>query len=219
MFRGYGELDEADLNKCYSLEDLEHSMKGYSLKPKEDTSRYEKMATWALDAFFTRKKTCWCWQGSARPRSSAPLQNSSHKRADKTVYDGISKTQVLLQIEVQSSPMRETVIKSIHGAADMLRLLRNNDVNFNKFYRFCISEVWWKKKCYEGNSHLEESAFQLSFKGFDHSFSNLDREACCWKPTSKGFKSTQPWQCQQWVYKSGHSNFLKNRARDSRHCN
>ena len=56
MFRGYGELDEADLNKCYSLEDLEHSMKGYSPKPKEDASRYEKMATWALDAFFTRKK-------------------------------------------------------------------------------------------------------------------------------------------------------------------
>lgn len=41
--------------------------------------------------------------------------------------------------------MRETVIKSIHGAADMLRLLCNNDMNFNKFYRFCISEVWWKK--------------------------------------------------------------------------
>ena len=41
--------------------------------------------------------------------------------------------------------MRETVIKSIHGDADMLRLLCNNDVNFNKFYRFCISEVWWKK--------------------------------------------------------------------------
>ena len=56
IFRGYGELDEADLNKCYSLEDLEHSMKGYSPKPKQDASRYEKMATWALDAFFTRKK-------------------------------------------------------------------------------------------------------------------------------------------------------------------
>ena len=60
------------------------------------------MGSWC---FLHQDKTCCCWQGSARPRSSASLQNSLHKRADRTVYDGISKTRVLLQIEVQSSPI------------------------------------------------------------------------------------------------------------------
>ena len=49
-----------------------------------------------------------------------------------TVYDSI---QVLLQVEVQSSPMQETVIKSIHDAADMLRLLRKSDVSLSFFKR------------------------------------------------------------------------------------
>ena len=43
---------------------------------------------------------------------------------------------MLLQVEVQSSSMRETVIRSVHGAADILRLLRNNDVNFKEFIVF-----------------------------------------------------------------------------------
>lgn len=65
-----------------------------------------------------------------------PLENSSRKRANVTVYD-VNKTQVLLQVEVQSSPMRECVMKSIYGAADILRLLQ-----FFGVYHFCISEVW-----------------------------------------------------------------------------
>lgn len=53
-----------------------------------------------------------------------------------TVWDGKNKTQAFLQVEVQSSPRRETVIKSIYGAADILHLLRNSDVNFKQFIVF-----------------------------------------------------------------------------------
>ena len=149
IFRGYGELDEADLNECYSLEDLVHGMKGNSPKPTQDASRYnEKMAAWALDAFFTNQKLKVHVVDEEVPGLGGlhPLQNSSPERADVTVYDGKNKTQVLLQVEVQSSSMRETVIKSIHGAADILRLLRNNDVNFKEFIVFAFPKCG-EKKC------------------------------------------------------------------------
>ena len=151
IFRGYGELDEADLTECYSLEDLVHGVKGNSPKPTQDASRYnEKMAKWALDAFFTNQKLkVHVVVDEEVPGLGGlhPLQNSSHElRADVTVYDGKNKAQVLLQVEVQSSSMRETVIKSIHGAADILRLLRNNDVNFKEFMVFAFPKCG-EKKC------------------------------------------------------------------------
>ena len=149
IFRGDGELDEADLNECYSLEDLVHGMKGNRPKPEQGDSRYnEKMAKWALDAFFTNQKLkVHVVDDEEVPGLSHlhPLQNSSRKRADVTVYDA-SKTQVLLLVEVQSSPMREAVIKSIHGAADILRLVRKNDVNFKEFIVFAFPK-WGEKKC------------------------------------------------------------------------
>ena len=152
IFRGYGKgLNKADLNECYSLEDLVHSMnsKGSSPKPEQGALRYnEKMAKWALDAFFTSEKLkvhVVVDEEVPGLRHLHPLQNSSQKRADVTVYD-VSRTQVLLQVEVQSSPMRETVIKSIHGAADILRFLRNSDVNFKEFIVFAFPK-WGEKKC------------------------------------------------------------------------
>ena len=150
IFRGDGELDEADLNECYSLEDLVHGMEGNHPKPEQGDSRYnEKMAKWALDAFFTNQKLkVHVVVDEEVPGLSHlhPLQNSSRRRADVAVYDDKTKTQVLLLVEVQSSPMRETVIKSIHGAADILRLVRNNDVNFKEFIVFAFPK-WGEKKC------------------------------------------------------------------------
>lgn len=67
-----------------------------------------------------------------------PLQNSPPKTADVTVWVGKNKTQVLLQVEVQSSPRRETVIKSVYGAADILHLLHNSDANFKQFMVFAF---------------------------------------------------------------------------------
>ena len=151
IFRGYGGLNKADLNECYSLEDLVHSMnsKGNSPKPEQGASRYnEKMAKWALDAFFTSKKLkvhVVVDEEVPGLRRLHPLQYSSQKTADTTVYD-VNRTQVLLQVEVQSSSMRETVIRSIHGAADILRLVRNNDVNFKEFIVFAFPK-WGEKKC------------------------------------------------------------------------
>ena len=57
------------------------------------------------------------------------LETASVKRADVNVYDS-NRTKLVLQIEVHSSPMRDTVCKAIYGAVDILRLLRYTDENF-----------------------------------------------------------------------------------------
>ena len=73
---------------------------------------------------------------SALPvRETAPV-----KRADVNAYielDGPKKPKKLaLQIEVHSSHMRNTVSKAIHGAADILRLLRYTDEAFDSITVF-----------------------------------------------------------------------------------
>ena len=57
------------------------------------------------------------------------LETASVKRADVNVYDS-NRTKLVLQIEVHSSPMRDTVCKAIYGAVDTLHLLRYTDENF-----------------------------------------------------------------------------------------
>ena len=63
------------------------------------------------------------------------LETAPVKRSDVNVYvelDGPKKPKKLaLQIEVHSSPIRNTVSKAIYGAADILRLLRYTDEAFN----------------------------------------------------------------------------------------
>ena len=62
-----------------------------------------------------------------------------------TVYNA-NKAKVLLQIEVQSSPMREAVFKAIYGAANLLRLFRNSSTNCKEFIVFAIPK-YQEKKC------------------------------------------------------------------------
>ena len=66
---------------------------------------------------------------SVQGMSALPvLETASLKRADVNVYDK-NRTKLVLQIEVHSSPIRDTVCKAIYGAADLLRLLRYTDEN------------------------------------------------------------------------------------------
>ena len=69
------------------------------------------------------------------------LITSSHKRADVNVYSSSAKTKLLLQVEVQSSPLRQAVTKAIHGAADMVRLLRHSDTYIASFTVFAFPKI------------------------------------------------------------------------------
>ena len=78
-------------------------------------------------------------------RDLFPTEYSSICRSDVTVYNA-NKAKVLLQIEVQSSPMREAVFKAIYGAANLLRLFRNSSTNCKEFIVFAIPK-YQEKKC------------------------------------------------------------------------
>ena len=51
------------------------------------------------------------------------------------------QTKLLLQVEINSSPMRQTVNKAIRGAADLLRFLRNTAKAFNAMTVFVFPKT------------------------------------------------------------------------------
>ena len=58
------------------------------------------------------------------------METASLKKADVNVYVmQDEKQKLVLQVEVDSGAMRETVTKAIYGAADLLRFLRYSDSN------------------------------------------------------------------------------------------
>ena len=68
------------------------------------------------------------------------LQTSSLQRADVNVYNQ-EQTKLLLQVEIHSSPMGQTMNKAIRGAADLLRFLRNTDKGFNAMTVFVFPKT------------------------------------------------------------------------------
>jgi len=67
------------------------------------------------------------------------LSASSKERHDIVVYADGSKWNVLLTVEVRSSPMLWTERKAILGAANMVRLLRNTSDSVQKFTSFAFA--------------------------------------------------------------------------------
>lgn len=97
---------------------------GVSLDKGNNSKRLnERMAHLALKTYCEKKVNLEVHvemdsgvRGISKLRS---LIMSSCTRADVNVYDSKSKTKLLLQVEVQSSPLREAITKAIHGAADI----------------------------------------------------------------------------------------------------
>ena len=136
-----GGLSEADLHQEFSLDDVISSVNIPSPVRTRQTTRYhENIVAFAMRAFFTTNKmNLQVVVDSQVPGQTYlhPIETSSDKRPDVTVYDS-SCQKVVLLVEVQSSPMREVVNKSIQGAADLLRLLCCKDVDFDQFSVFAL---------------------------------------------------------------------------------
>ena len=120
-YRQHHESDPLSLKQHYSLVDsLEIDVEGKN-EVIVKRALEKKFSTYNVEIDVDR-----CVPGmSALP----VLETASVKRADVNVYNS-NRTKLVLQIEVHSSPMRDTVCKAIYGAADILRLLRYTDKSF-----------------------------------------------------------------------------------------
>jgi len=109
-----GGLSEADLHQDFSLDDVISSVNIPSPVRTRQTTRYHKnSAAFALRAFFTTNKmNLQVVVDSQVPGQTYlhSIETSSDKRPDVTVYDS-SCQKVVLLVEVQSSPIQQSVIK------------------------------------------------------------------------------------------------------------
>ena len=163
MFHVNAENGDADEHECYSLEDLAHYVKLTNLK-----STNEELAARVIETLGNQDIVVVHNKEVPGARDLFPTEYSSIYRSDVTVYNA-NKAKVLLQIEVQSSPMREAVFKAIYGAANLLRLFRNSSTNCKEFIVFTIPR---KEVCCEDTCCLEGLSIQLYFRN------SLDRKGC-----------------------------------------
>ena len=118
------ESDKLQPKECYYS--LIGMISGFEI---DSEGRSEEIAKRALHKRFPRHNLDISICSSVPGMNSLPvLETSALKRADVNVY---SSQKLVLQIEVQSSTMRETVCRAVYGAADILRLLRFTDESFN----------------------------------------------------------------------------------------
>ena len=73
-------------------------------------------------------------------RQLSELQATSPQRPDGVSWNEISH-KIGLIYEVQSSPMAHTVKKAIFGAANVIRLLRNEKVEFSEITVFALPSI------------------------------------------------------------------------------
>ena len=140
MFHVNAENGDVDEHECYSLEDLAHYVKLTNLKGTN-----EELAARVIETLGNQDIVVVHNKEVPGARDLFPTEYSSIYRSDVTVYNA-NKAKVLLQIEVQSSPMREAVFKAIYGAANLLRLFRNSSTNCKEFIVFAIPK-YQEKKC------------------------------------------------------------------------
>ena len=117
-----------------SLDNVVQSVNGNVSFPMRTTRYHENMAVCVLCTFLTKNEMNLVDTQVTGQHLLHPLESSSDKRLDVTVYD-LSRTKVVLLVEVHSSLMW---IKSIHDATDLLRLLCHKDVNFDQLTVFTL---------------------------------------------------------------------------------
>ena len=152
-WKGGAGLCSADVNKCFTLEDLADHVQRKHMPPHYTTVRpsgNEALAGWVLDVLLCEHEVQVDIDKEVRGLSLMPaLYDSPRKRADITIYNK-DRLQLLLQVEVQSSPMEQAVSKAIRGAADILRLGRCHKLDLRSL--LCLPfQSAQKKKCSENN--------------------------------------------------------------------
>ena len=141
MFNVYGEVYEADKHECFSLNDLAmHVASQYRKAPStHDQAKNENLAKWVIGCVLNdvNLKTDKEVEGV---RKLPPMVTSPIKRCDVTVFTNDEK-KVLLQVEVQSSSMKQAVTKAIYCAADMIRFLRYSNKEFKNLIVFVLPKM------------------------------------------------------------------------------
>ena len=143
MVPGSESLQPGDELLSYSLETL---VARWGILPplnKGESSYNEKLAETALQHCCKQLQlNVHTDHNRGVPRLSLlpSLQTSSLQRSDVNVYNQ-EQTKLLLQVEITSSPMRQTVNKAIRGAADLLRFLRNTAKDFNAMTVFVFPKT------------------------------------------------------------------------------
>ena len=131
----------------YSLKDIVHLV---NLNPKSLEARLQGQSKQINDKFAGEFKRAVC--STVDPnfyvevnveiellKQLPALSASSKERHDIVVYADGSKRNVLLTVEVRSSPMLWTERKAILGAANMVCLLRNTSDSVQKFTSFAFA--------------------------------------------------------------------------------
>ena len=138
VYVSHEESDGVTPQSCYSLLELVDSLE-IDLEGKS-----EVIVKRALEKKFSTYNVDIDVDKSVRGMSALPvLATAALKRADVNVYTG-DRAKLLLQVEVHSSPIRETVCKAIYGAADLLRLLRYTNESFQR-----VTVLVFPKMCEE----------------------------------------------------------------------
>ena len=161
------------MSKGYSLLALVHSLEIGVVEERNEIivkqALEKKFSTYNLDIDVDK---------SVQGMSALPvLETASLKRADVNVYD-INRTKLVLQIEVHSSPIRDTVCKAIYGAADLLRLLRYTDENIESITVLVFPKMEECACVGKITVHFDSLHFKFNVKWLTHVSTVWDEIQC-----------------------------------------